>query len=397
MSLLNYLLKQYSRHGLEIVAICDNHAEHLEDARRRLQAVATECGVAASIKTYGRMEDLIADPSIDLVMITTPQDAHEKPFVLAAEAGKLIYCDKPLAHSPQSCQNMYDVWRDRRPRCLIGFTRRYEPLWQRARQMVADGAVGQPHMILLRCVIWHPTYFSTWFRNSEISGGLLNEKCAHHFDVFNWFTESRPTLVHAVGGRRVFTPRQGYPQRCAECDRECEYRSHASRSHGNYADDPRKILAKDLCVYSPEANIVDHASVNLKFANGMIGSLFFTIFGPNADSQETLEVVGDSGKLILSRRSTRIELFSDFGRAHHVTQLNDPEVQSGHHGADAALVRTLSKFARDGVEPPATLEDAYYASMTSFLAQQSVDTGDSQRPEWAESMSRAAARAAART
>ncbi|MHC4221154.1 MAG: Gfo/Idh/MocA family protein [Planctomycetota bacterium] len=381
-----WLSERYNGHKLRIAAICDNHPERLGDAENFLKAQFKKFRISDKFKMYNKMEELIADDDVEVVMITTPQCLHEKPFAMAAEAGKMIFCEKPLAHSQQACDNMLQVYRDKKPRCMIGFTRRYEPLWKNAKKMISDGAVGQPHMMLLRSVIPYHIYFSSWWRNKANSGDLINEKSSHHFDALNWFAESKPISLHAIGGRKVFVPRQGYPERCSECDRECPYRKGEElldfRSSDNippfrlkYDSDLDIPISRDLCVFSPKADINDHAIVTLTFANGMVGCLFFSVFGQHTDDRETLEVIGNEGKLVLSRHAKTIDVASKFSKAKSFHKYEGPAFGEGHFGADAVVIDLLSEFCCRTSQPSADFEDAYIASKIAFLARESIADG----------------------
>ena len=385
-SLGRWICSGYRGHKLRIAAICDNHDVRLGDAEEFLKAQFKNNGISDKFKVYNRMEDLIADSNVELVMITTSQDVHEKPFKLIAEAGKMIFCEKPLAHSQKACDNMREVYHKKKPRCMIGFTRRYEPLWVRARKMISEGVVGQPHMLLLRSIVPYSHYFAGWWRQRSRSGGLLNEKSAHHFDTLNWFASSRPVRIHAIGGRRVFVSREGYPAHCSECDLNCPYRTGEEFLEYRVADNvpPLRLsydydvdlpMSHDLCVYSPQADVIDHAVVNLNFANGMVGCLFFSIFGQHSDDQETLEIVGEEGKLVLSRHARTIEVVNRFSKEKSIHKYEGEAVSAGHFGADPVIIDLLSKFGCESMEPSANFEDAYIASKTAFLAEQSLVDG----------------------
>ncbi|MFW6598944.1 Gfo/Idh/MocA family protein [Propionibacteriaceae bacterium Y2011] len=371
--------------GLHIAAITDVHPQRLADGKEHLTELHRRNGVTPRFRTHTGVEELIADDSVDVVMITTPQFAHEEPFALAAAAGKDIYCDKPLAHDQSACDRMQAVWEQHQPRCLAGLTRRYEDVWRRSADLVADGVVGTPRMLLLRSVIPYHLYLGGgWWRRRELSGDILNEKASHHFDVLNWFADSEVVSVHATGGRGTFAPRPGYPEHCVDCDRVCAYRRPPRNESGEqftggmfrlaYDDDPHELLRRDLCVYSDNADILDHAVVSLAFANGVKAVLFLSVFGPNIDDQETLEVVGDTGRLRLTRHTGRISL-DQLGGAHQEIDARSPEHGESHFGADRTLVRDLGRFST-GRPETVGFAAAHAASSVAFAAVRSLDSKD---------------------
>ncbi|MBL4557920.1 MAG: hypothetical protein JKP98_15030 [Rhodobacteraceae bacterium] len=107
----------------------------------------------------------------------------------------------------------------------------------------------------------------------------------------------------------------------------------------------------DTCVYRPGADIDDHAVVTVQYDGGLVATLFFAIFGPWSEDQETLEIVGDSGRLRMERHSGDIDLVEAYGHARSTIRFPNPERGSSHFGADLALVRRLRAFV-DGHPPP---------------------------------------------
>jgi predicted dehydrogenase len=111
---------------------------------------------------------------------------------------------------------------------IMGFTRRYEASWRKAYDILSQGTIGDLSMIQVRDIIPYSRYLTAWWRRRARSGGALNDKGCHIFDVFNWFAASRAKRVHGFGGRSVIEPDPHAPSRCRECDRVCPYRRRSS-------------------------------------------------------------------------------------------------------------------------------------------------------------------------
>lgn len=367
--------------GVRIAAVHDTHPVRLAEGVEHLRRLCRANGLSGEIAAYGTEEALMADPAVDVVVIANPQDQHEASFLNACASGKPIYCEKPLSASPESCAMMRRAWELYRPRCMIGLTRRYENVWLKAAELTATGVIGTAQLMLLRSVIPYSRYFGGWWRQRSRSGDLLNEKSSHHFDVLNWMSGSTPRSVYALGGRNVFLPRAGYPDRCSDCRRECAYRrpergrqDYTDTFQMTYPDDPGNRLVRDLCVYSEEADILDHAIVSLDYASGLKASLFFSVFGADVDDQETLEIVGDSGRILLTRQTGTLDVISRNGRERATYDCRGPYADESHFGADRNLIGQLGAFGR-GADPAAGFIDAYRASMIAFNAQESIRDG----------------------
>ncbi|MDA1280604.1 MAG: Gfo/Idh/MocA family oxidoreductase [Chloroflexi bacterium] len=110
----------------------------------KAQAAAKEHGIE---RWYGSYEEQLADPEIDAVINSLPNSMHCEWTIKAAEAGKHILCEKPLAVSAEECQRMIDAVNANNVVLVEAFTHRWNPQMIKARQLVADGAIGKVQTI----------------------------------------------------------------------------------------------------------------------------------------------------------------------------------------------------------------------------------------------------------
>lgn len=116
----------------DVVAI----ASRSDEAAR---AAAGRLGIPTSHGTY---EALLADDSVDAVYIPVPNDMHAEWVYRAAEAGKHILCEKPLAMSATQAQEMVDACRTAGVKLQEAFMYRHHPTWRAVTDLVADGRIG---------------------------------------------------------------------------------------------------------------------------------------------------------------------------------------------------------------------------------------------------------------
>jgi len=367
--------------GFRVVAVNDVNPERMAEAKGYLTAKFAAAGIQTDIQCHATDAALIDDPNVDIVLITSPQYAHCGNATISLRSGKKTYVDKPIAHNLADAARIVEAEAGAESPILMGFTRRYEKAWQTAFRLIQDGVIGEPRMLLLRAVIPSHVYFHKFYRRREWSGGVLNEKSAHHFDVFNWFAQSRVTQLSAIGGQAVYQPQQDAPARCSECDRECPYRVGPRGQSGaqdqvalfgqSWMSETEEIYRHDNCVYLPGSDNCDHATVQMLYENGVTASLFLCVFGPNAHDQETFEIVGTSGRIILNRHDAQLDVASDYGRKHEIIDCRDAETRSSHFGADLELVREMRRWY-DGAVPVVSAKDGYQATRMSLAAVQSL-------------------------
>jgi len=371
-SLGGSMARTFPEGGLLVTALHDIVPDHMRAARGHLTRSYREQEVGCDPALYDSAEELINDPNVDLIVITSHTCDHRQAAVPALRSGKKVYCDKPLAVTVEDAIAIRRAEIETGNSLLMGFTRRYEDAWRKAFELVEEGALGEVKMLEIREMIdfWH--FFQNWHRRRQWSGGGLMDKCSHHADVFNWFSGSHAVKAHGFGGIGVFHPDPDSPLCCSECDRECPWRSRAvpkdahqiaipAVSDSAYGAEAEERFRRDTCVFRPGADDVDHAAIRFLFENGVVASLQYAIFCPSPENRrsgddETLEIIGSRGRLRLVRYEGRIELIGDHGRRREMLDFSDrPEFMAGHFGADLELAREMRRFA-DGAPPVHGLE-----------------------------------------
>lgn len=383
------LINEQDSTGLVISSVCNRSARSTDSAASELEKKYRDTGRDYAIKRVSGFREMLRDDEIDLMIVTSHTDAHAEHAVPALESGKKVYLDKPIAVTLEDGARIAEAERRTGNRLLMGFTRRYEDSWKNMKKLLEAGKIGSLQMILLRSIIPYSRYMQGWHRRIEWSGGPLNDKCSHHFDVFRWMAGAECRAVGAFGGRSgVFKHDPTAPARCCECDRECVYRRSdaaeesketvsSSYVRSRNQGDHRSI--QDACVYSPDNDVEDSGSINLQFANGVVGNLFFTIFGPLAPDGETLELVGDSGRLVLSRSDGRLRVYANHGKETEEFFAGGERFDSSHYGSDVNLVRHMRDFCA-GAEPVCDAQDGLAALRMVAAARASFQSaGDVQR------------------
>ncbi len=384
--------------GIIIRVLCDTNAARAAEGAAFLRDLYRRSGVDVAIDVESDFRRVVSRDDVDSVFVTTYTSEHRAPTVAALAAGKQVYLDKPMATTIEDAEAMMAAERETGRPLIMGFTRRYEHSWRTALELVRRGEIGELQTILLRSVIPYARYLQRWHRLQERSGGALNDKVSHYFDALNWIAGSRATTLMAIGGRSsVFAPDPSAPKRCRECDRDCPFRALPGpnrpelgivyRLDPDYRKQEQGIFSRrswtgaeaedaqiDNCVYSPDSDIVDHAMVNIAYENGVKATLFWNIFGPSAEDEETLELVGSSGRLRLTRDTGEIDLVSGYGAHHRTIDARGPHFESSHFGADVALLHTVRRhFA--GEKPTAGTADGYESLRMVEATQRAVDAG----------------------
>ena len=176
--------------GATLAAACSPLEADLAWAREALSAA----------RLYGEYADLLADQSVDAVWLVTPSALHAEQIVQALEAGKHVFCEKPLSLDVAECERVVNVSRRHPDRQVtIGFMRRFDPSYQDAYAKVQAGAIGKPFLVRSQtCDLNDPEGF--FVRFAPTSGGIFLDCTVHDIDVARWLLgKPRATRVYAAG------------------------------------------------------------------------------------------------------------------------------------------------------------------------------------------------------
>jgi myo-inositol 2-dehydrogenase/D-chiro-inositol 1-dehydrogenase len=174
--------------GAALVAITDVN-------RSAAQAVADELGVA---RVAADLDDILADNAIRAVVIASATDTHAPFIVRAAQAGKDIFCEKPISADLGAIDEALSAVERAGIRLMIGFNRRFDPNHQRIKRAVNEGEIGTPH--LLHIISRDPSPPPLDY--VKVSGGLFFDMTIHDFDMAR-FLLGDVTEVYAAGSAMV--------------------------------------------------------------------------------------------------------------------------------------------------------------------------------------------------
>lgn len=171
----------------DVVAIASRDAD-------RAGAAAQELGIGTA---HGSYEALLADESVDAVYIPLPNDLHAEWTYHAAEAGKHILCEKPLALTADQARDMVEACRDAGVALQEAFMYRHHPIWVEAVRLVRSGAIGE-----LRVVQSIFSYFNddpSNIRNRlENGGGAVMDIGCYCINLSRLLFDAEPVSVDAV-------------------------------------------------------------------------------------------------------------------------------------------------------------------------------------------------------
>ncbi|MFL4468749.1 inositol 2-dehydrogenase [Tateyamaria armeniaca] len=158
------------------------------------QKLATAYGAQARSN-----EEIIADPSIDAVLIATPTDTHSDLIEAATEAGKAVLCEKPVDLSLDRARSCASAIAKHGMPVMVGFNRRFDPGFAAMKTALEAGEIGKTELLSITSFDPAPPPVSY----IKVSGGLFRDMMIHDFDMANFLMRDLPETIHAVGSSLV--------------------------------------------------------------------------------------------------------------------------------------------------------------------------------------------------
>ncbi len=186
-----------------------------------LQELADKYGIE---KVYEDYREMLADKDIDAVLVCSSTDTHADISIEAAQAGKHVFCEKPVDLTPEKVKAVIEAVEKAGVKLQVGFNRRFDHNFAHVRSLINDGKVG--NLELIKITSRDPEPPSAEY--AAVSGGMFLDMTIHDFDMARFL---------------------------AGCD-------------------VTEVYVNATCLVDPaigEAGDVDTAIINLKFENGALG------------------------------------------------------------------------------------------------------------------------------
>lgn len=173
----------------ELVALCSLDRPSMETLAKRFN-------VAQTTNDY---TELLADPQIDAVLVTSATNTHVEISQAAAKAEKHIFCEKPIALDLEQIDETLAIVEKAGVKFQVGFNRRFDTSFMRVHEAVASGEIGDPHIMRITSRDPAPPLIAY----IKVSGGIFLDMTIHDFDMARYLIGDEVEEIYAAGGVRV--------------------------------------------------------------------------------------------------------------------------------------------------------------------------------------------------
>lgn len=395
---------------VELVGFCDVNAHRM--------AVHSQW-IGADVPAYAAedFEEMLHRERVDLVVVCSVDRTHDHYIVRALEAGCDVVTEKPMTTDAPRARRILDAQRRTGREVRVAFNYRYNPLHAAVKETLSSGAIGEigsVHFEWLLDLRHGADYFRRWHRDKANSGGLMVHKASHHFDLVNWWLDTTPETVYALGGLFFYGDEAGRRRNLA--------RDYA-RAHGSpaaegdpfavhLADSP--VLSalyldaeaedgyhRDQNVFGPGVTIEDDMAVLVSYASGASLTYHLNAYAPWEGyriafngSQGRLELLVEESTWIRPRARTDgasavmhgTAVGDEAGRTQLLlrrfweqpTEVKVTAGEGGHGGGDVRMLEDLfggpPASGSDPLGRAADATDGARSLVTALAANQSFET-----------------------
>ncbi len=302
--------------GAKLVAVSDSRPEASEKFTSQI----------SGLKAYENYQDLLNDPQVQGIVITTPTSTHKEVTIAAAQAGKAIFCEKPTALTLQATDEMVEAVEKAGVMFQVGFMRRFDKGYMAAKQKIEEGIIGTP--VQIRSVSRDPFRTSLEYASPSNSGGIIVDMGIHDIDICRWMMSDDIERVYTEAGVLVF------PE-----------------------------LA--------EVGDVDNTQTVLKFTRGGLGNIE-TSRNARYGYDIQCDILGSEGALRVGYlQETPVLTLTRQGVTHDVV----PHFPERFGAAYTAQVEYFVECLKEDKPPKITIQDARIALQVAIAATQSQHTG----------------------
>jgi myo-inositol 2-dehydrogenase/D-chiro-inositol 1-dehydrogenase len=326
-----------------IHGIYDPNPRSVEGAK-----VAHSQNTSSPLVIYESLEAACNDPEVDGLIICTPNYTHLELVRIAAQSGKHLLVEKPLATTIADAAEIMRIADDYAAVFQVGLQYRYKAMYTEAIfEALNRQTLGTLHMVSIQEYrLPFLDKVNQWNKFAKFSGNTLVEKCCHYFDLLNLFAQARPVNVYASGSSAV-----------------------------NF---------KDFEYQGEKSDILDNAMVIVNYANGVRANFNLCMFAPMF--YEELVLCGTEGRLRAWEQqdfvsnlelSTELEILCSENKPSRRMKPNYPAwiERSGHNGATFYEHVNFVNRMKGAESNAATALEGLWSVVVASAAQESIRTG----------------------
>ncbi len=190
----NHAINISRTNNCSLTAACSVIQEELDWAKQQFP----------TITPYTSYDKMLEKADIDAVFLVTTTKFHATQIMKGFEAGKHVFCEKPLAIDVATARSIMNALEEyeKKYTFMLGFVRRFDPAHMYAKKRIDEGIIGEPFMVYSQTAD-HNDFAPFQVTFTPQAGGIFHDMNVHDIDLARWFLSSEIQTVYATGGAFV--------------------------------------------------------------------------------------------------------------------------------------------------------------------------------------------------
>ncbi|MDQ1445617.1 MAG: hypothetical protein QOI20_2081 [Acidimicrobiaceae bacterium] len=353
---------------VEVAAVVDTAPE--EAVRAKVAPILADLDASAAF--FPSVDDLLAHgPSFDGTIVGAHCAFHTEIALALAPLGLPMLLEKPVAIDDQQLTDLAVGFAGRYDEVLVSFPLRVTPLFTAALDIVRSGRLGRiNHVQAWNYVPYGGAYYTSWYRDYGLGGGLWLQKATHDFDVLNHLVGACATSVAATLTRSVYGGDKPVDLVCSRCPEAgvCPESPLQIRLRG---DGGGMAWDDHLCAFSTEAADQDAGCAILTYPDGVIADYSQNFISRRSAGRRGAKVTGYLATLEFDWYTEVIKVVD-----HHRDRVDEIAVHAptGHIGGDRQLVLRYLRMLEGGRAVDCNLADGLASAAVCLEARRSCQT-----------------------
>ena len=287
--------------------------------------------------------DLLDRDDIDAIAVTSPDYCHEEHAIAALQAGKHVFCEKPLAITIEGCDGILKAWKESGKHLMVGFNMRCMNIFRVMKEAIDSGAIGEIRAVWVRHFVGYggDFYYHDWHATQANCTSLLLQKGSHDLDMIHWLTGQYTKRVAAFGSLDFFGGDYPNDLTCPECEKRftCTEALFGERVQ---------------CAFRREVDVEDNQVMIMELDGGIKASYLQCQFAP--DYHRNFVLIGTEGRIENSEPEMKVWVKTRVSNTYRdlADRTYDVKPARGSHaGADPVICENFLDVVLAGKEPVA--------------------------------------------
>ncbi len=327
-------------------------------------------GYSPDLKMYDNADDMLEKEDLDGVIIGTRCSLHTDMAIKAMKKNIPIFLEKPVCINFEQLLRLKEANEKYNPQVVVSFPLRFSALSEKVKEIIDSGKIGKVLQVeAFNDVPYGRTYYHSWYRDENETGGLWLQKATHDFDYLNYILGDRFEEVFARYTRQIFKGDMPAGTKCEECEKKDICPEGPFIIKNVYQD---KYNPNWLCCFAEDTGNEDCGSALIKCESGAIVTYSQNFYARHKAERRGARFYGYNGTLEFDWYKSEIKVYMHTSPTVETYTFEDKG--QSHFGGDLKLAMLYLDML-NGRSKKSYLKEGIESATICLLAKESCETG----------------------